>query len=417
MNVVVKAAAVTVGIPAAVVTLAFASYTVFKALYTIPSIPKDSHTFRSLHTPIVPAIPDDVDPAPTGTPTIYAIVGGGGFLGCYLVYRLLRTRKVVKIYVLDLAVGTNGWLFEGREEVQFVRVDITKRDDVERAVLESGSEVVFFTAALIRPHEFLPRDYAKSYKVNVEGVENVLRACEVAPLTKLFVFVSSATVCSGWDNFGQKWWDLTEEEAGVSQNHYGNYSKTKAIAERMVLAKDSHGVRTVALRPQTIYGYGDMGTFGVLLQSPPALPSFILSWEYVENVAEALIAAADGLRTTPDKVAGRAFFITDGWFTTHTKVAKAVKVLRPELRNVWELPRAVFFAVCLFGDILYRMRISTNLSLGLFGLIGLQYTYSSDAALDAIGDWRRWTPGEAIGRCLYFWGLHQNKLNAIAKKE
>ncbi|KAI8813985.1 hypothetical protein BJ742DRAFT_900710 [Cladochytrium replicatum] len=402
-------ASITAGIFACI----YVAYQRFEAKYSLPPVPPNSRTIKGITQIINPVIPEDVDRL-IGAPKIYAVLGGGGFLGSYVVYRLLRTRHIKKIYVLDLGIGPCGWLYEGRPEVEFVKTDITQPESLKKIIAETKAEVVIYTAALVSYFDILPAQYPRSHKVNVEGTVNVLRACEEAPSVKYFVQTSSGAVASGWDVIGGKWWDMNEEEATIAEQPFNHYGTTKKLAEEAVRSWDGRGIRTVSLRPYGIYGYGDSDTVTTFLKGG-YYTSNILNWDYVENVAQAMIAAADGLETNPENVGGKAFFICDGLPVDSLKFGQSFHTLRPDIGNLLPLPRIVFFILCAIGDAACRNGINLPgpfkvLNFGTFGSSQLLPTFVNDAALTAIGEWRRWTLEESIGRSVFMWEKHKHFL-------
>ncbi|KAI8807449.1 hypothetical protein BJ742DRAFT_854391 [Cladochytrium replicatum] len=398
------------------------AYRNFEAIYGPPPIPPDSRTFEGINREINPVIPEDAETPPIGARRTYAVIGGGGFLGSYVVYRLLRTRNINKVYVLDLSIGMNGWLYEGRSEVEFIRTDITHRESVKKIVAETKAEVVFYTAAVIRYYDILPSQYVHSHKVNVEGTENVLRACDEAPSVKYLVHMSSAAVTQGWDRSKGKFWDLNEEEACITKRNFSHYGTTKALAEQKVRSWDGPRLRCVSLRPFGIYGCGDLRTVTSFLQPITPYNHCIMNWDYVENVAQAMIVAADALESVPEKVSGRAFYICDGHPVDSFAFGKSFKKLRPQMSNFLLVPRFVFFMLCAIGEAAQLLGLNLPgelkiLNFGSFGSSQLSPTYVNDAALKAFGDWRRWSLEESIGRCVYLWELHQKKCLKKAKGE
>ncbi|KAI8814682.1 hypothetical protein BJ742DRAFT_765901 [Cladochytrium replicatum] len=423
MNFMARVLEVAIVAPAAIVAVTYAGYRIFQYSTRPPPLPRDSLTYKSVNAEINPIIPEDTDPPPQGKPTIYAIIGGGGFLGSYLVYRLLRVRNVEKIFILNRSIGSSGWLYEGRKEVEFIKTDMTNREDIMRAVAQSGAEVVFLVAAVVRPQDNLPHQYPLSYQVNVVGTENVLMACEAAPTVKYLVHVSSLGTCVGWDTLTTKWWDMDETELPVSTKPFGHYSKTKGIAENMVRNWDGRGFRTVSLRSMGIYGYGDTFTFDAMIgpQGTSVVRNF-KPWDYVENVAEALIFAVDAIRYNPESVAGRVFFTNDGGPVDNFVFQKAFEKLRPGKIQVSPLPQFVFFMLCLIGDLVARLGKTlpgdlARLSFSTYLISEVKPTVVNDAAISALGDWRRWTVEESIGRCIYLWELHRSVFQAKTKKE
>ncbi|KAI8800009.1 hypothetical protein BJ742DRAFT_843490 [Cladochytrium replicatum] len=400
-----------IGVPILSLASIYAFYRLLNASYQLPPvIPPGSRTDHSLAATIPPDT-DTIRPAP---PKTYAVIGGGGFLGSYVVYRLLRTRNVRKVYVFDLGLGSSAWLYERREEVEFVKVDMTEKEEVEKAIGESGAEVVIVTAALIKHQEYLEKDYAKSYRVNVEGTENILRACAATPSVKHLVNTSSVAACLGWDRFNTgRFWDLNEHDAPRAEKHFSHYGRTKALAEQLVESYDGRGVRTVTLRAGGIYGYGDLFMFSGL-KNATGLTTFMYNWDYVENMAQALITAADALETNPDNVGGRTFFANDGLVTNQEIFVKGFKKLRPEMvpASHFLVPDFVIFATAVIGDILYRLgsRGPEDLTVAAYYTTVRSFTFSNEAALKALGDWRRWTPDESLGRSVHLAELHRSTM-------
>ena len=153
-------------------------------------------------------------------------------------------------------------------------------------------------------------DYASS---NVTATQNLLDAAAQHGV-KRFVFTSSPSVTfDGGDAVH------ANESLPYPANHLAHYPRTKAEAERRVLAANGkHGLLTCALRPHLVYGPGD----------PHLLPRLVkrakagrLAWigggnevdvTYVDNAAHAHLLALDALGTKEAKPAGKAYFISQG---------------------------------------------------------------------------------------------------------
>ena len=152
-------------------------------------------------------------------------------------------------------------------------------------------------------------DYESS---NITATQNLLDAA-VKHGVKRFVFTSSPSVT--FDGGDAK---NANESLPYPAKHLTHYPRTKAEAERRVLAANSATLRTCSLRPHLVYGPGD----------PHLLPRLVkrakagrLAWigggnqidvTYVDNAAHAHLLALDALGGDAPKPAGKAYFITQG---------------------------------------------------------------------------------------------------------
>jgi len=226
------------------------------------------------------------------------VTGGGGFLGRVIVGRLLERGDDVRIFCR----GDHPDLLQ--RGVETVRGDIADRQAVIDACRDR--DVVFHVAG--KPGIW--GDYAEYHEPNVLGTQNVVDGCRAHPVPRL-VYTSSPSVVFGpGDSAG------VDESAPYSDRHRVHYSKTKAIAERLVLDANGCDLATVALRPHLIWGPGDNHLLSGILGRARSLRRIgrrdpIIDCVYVDNAADAHILAAD--RLEPGSViAGRAYFISNG---------------------------------------------------------------------------------------------------------
>lgn len=87
------------------------------------------------------------------------------------------------------------------------------------------------------------------YKVNVEGTQAVIHACEEAGVPVLVYTSSSGVVWSGEPISGAR-----EDEIEIPEVGLEAYSHTKAIGEQAVLKANGEKLRTAALRPHAVVG-------------------------------------------------------------------------------------------------------------------------------------------------------------------
>lgn len=228
------------------------------------------------------------------------VTGGGGFLGSAMARRLLAEGHAVTI------VARGDYPALGAAGATLARVDIGDRDALTRAM--EGHELVFHVAAKAGVWG-KEADFVHS---NVTGTESVLAACRATGVAKLVYTSSPSVIFDGHDHL----------DAGPGlpypDRYEAIYPRTKAEAERMVLAANSPSLATVALRPHLIYGPGDPWLLPRILTRHRAGRLRIVgtgdnqvSLTYVDNAAAAHLQAAVALTASDAACAGRAWFVND----------------------------------------------------------------------------------------------------------
>jgi len=230
------------------------------------------------------------------------VTGGGGFLGGAVVEALLdRGDEVVSIARGDYpALAARG--------VSVRRGDLA--DPSAAGVLDdavAGCDIVFHVAA--KAGIWGPAaEYERS---NVDATRAVLAACRRAGVGRLVFTSTPSVVHAGGDIEGA-------DESLPYAEHTTPYPRTKAVAERMVLAADGADLATVALRPHLVWGPGDTQLVPRIVARAragrlrfPGDGRALIDSTYVADAAGAHLAAADVLRPGA-ACAGRAYFITQG---------------------------------------------------------------------------------------------------------
>jgi 2-alkyl-3-oxoalkanoate reductase len=228
------------------------------------------------------------------------VTGGGGFLGKAIVLRLLARGETVRSYSRGDYPGLR------RLGVELHRGDLTDADAVDRAV--EGCELVFHVAA--KPG--IGVCYREYYQANVVGTENVLAACRKHQVRKLVYTSSPSVIFDGTDMEG------VDESVPYPSHYEAPYPKTKAIAERLVLAANSVELATVALRPHLIWGPGDNHLIPRILERARAgrlrrigSGKNLIDPVYTDDAAAAHILAGDKL-FIGSPIAGKMYFISQG---------------------------------------------------------------------------------------------------------
>jgi nucleoside-diphosphate-sugar epimerase len=228
------------------------------------------------------------------------VTGGGGFLGGAVV-RLLRQRGDT---VRSFTRSAYPWLDELGVEQSLG--DLADQEAVERAV--SGCDVVFHVAAKAG----VWGRYSAYFDTNVTGTRNVLAACKKLGVRRLVYTSTPSVVHAGGDVEG------ANESLPYPKHFDAHYPKTKALAEREVLAANGPELATVALRPHLIFGPGDPHLVPRIIESARkgrlkriGTRPIKVDATYIDNAAQSQLDAADRLDvgTAP---AGKAYFVSNG---------------------------------------------------------------------------------------------------------
>ncbi|OLL26523.1 Sterol-4-alpha-carboxylate 3-dehydrogenase, decarboxylating [Neolecta irregularis DAH-3] len=236
------------------------------------------------------------------------VIGGSGFLGSAIVAELVALNPAPKVAVFDLKI---------REDTKYPNVsyytgDLLNSEDMRSAIKSSDATVILHTAS---PVHGLARDVYM--KINVEGTGNIIEVSKEEGIQAL-VYTSSAGIVFDGDDLIN-----VNESAPFPKIHMDGYNESKAEAEKLILqADDRKGMRTCALRPAGIFGPRDRQCIpGMLTVYYSNQTKFqigdnlnLFDFTYVGNAVHAHILAAEKLldSQTVDKVAGEAFFITNG---------------------------------------------------------------------------------------------------------
>jgi nucleoside-diphosphate-sugar epimerase len=228
------------------------------------------------------------------------VTGGGGFLGGAIVHRLHDRGDVVR------SISRNRYPALDERGVEQVQGDIADAGAVNRAV--AGCDIVFHVAA--KAGVWGP---AEEYRrANIVGTGNVIAACRKNGVRRLVFTSSPSVVTTGHDIEGGN------ESLPYPSRYLADYPRTKAAAERLVLAANRPDLATVSLRPHLIWGPGDHHLVPRLIARARAGRLWQVGRgtnradvTYIDNAAAAHLLAADSLATR-SPIAGKVYFISDG---------------------------------------------------------------------------------------------------------
>jgi 2-alkyl-3-oxoalkanoate reductase len=229
------------------------------------------------------------------------ITGAGGFLGLYIVERLLARGYRVK------ALGRKYYPELKALDVEFVCADLHNREAVINAC--RSVDVVFHSAGIAG----LGGRWADYYQTNTLGTRWIIDGCRQNGVGRLVCTGSPSVIFDGNDLCG------VDESVPYPRRWLCHYARSKALAEQEVLAaNNNNGLLTCVLRPHLIWGPRDrslhprllnLARRGWLMQVGDGSNQIDIT--YVENAADAHIQAADALNPG-SAVAGKAYFISQG---------------------------------------------------------------------------------------------------------
>jgi len=234
--------------------------------------------------------------------TIAFVTGGAGFLGRRLIRNLVhyKAKKVIAIVRSEESANVirqlGGTVVLG--DIGLAESMVTMQQAMENA------DFVFHCAANVNAWG----DYDEIYRDTVTGTENVLKSAKAAKVKRFVHCGTEAVLVVGKDLV-----NVNEDYPIPDHPKSFPYSRTKALAEKLVLSYNSPEMTTVVCRPRFIWGADDTK---LLPQFIKAAKSGDLKWFNggyyrtshcnVQNVVEGMILAAFRGRS------GGVYFLTDG---------------------------------------------------------------------------------------------------------
>jgi 2-alkyl-3-oxoalkanoate reductase len=229
------------------------------------------------------------------------VTGANGFVGKAIAQQLLARGDEVRSVARSDA-----------PELRALGVDTHRGDIAEEAVAQravaGGIDVVFHVAA--KAGVWGPREEFE--RSNVLGTERLVRAARDAGIRR-FVFTSSPSVVFGGHDL-----EGVDESVPYPDTYSADYPRTKARAERFVLAQNDDDFATVALRPHLVWGPGDQNLVPRIVSRAwkrklrkVGSGHALVDSTYIDNAALAHLNAADSLEPGAPH-AGRAYFISNG---------------------------------------------------------------------------------------------------------
>jgi dihydroflavonol-4-reductase len=253
------------------------------------------------------------------------ITGATGFLGRHLVEHLLASDPGAELRILNFGPCP----FEPSERLEIVEGDVTRPEDVERAV--AGCTRIYHLAGVVSRN---PRDKWKIFDVNVDGTRHVCRAALAHKVERMVLVSSSGTVAVSKEPV------VHNEDGGFKIEVVGRwpYYLSKIYAEKVALDLfRRYGLPVVIANPGLLYGPGD--EFGsstrdlaLLLEGRlPAIPSGGMCFVDARDAAGGLIAAMQAGRP------GERYLLGGPNWTFRQIIARVAEIARVR-PPMFELP-------------------------------------------------------------------------------
>lgn len=184
------------------------------------------------------------------------VTGGTGLLGAHLLYKLAqddvkiraiyRKKDTLKrvLHVFSYFTSTPNLFFDKIEWQQADITDIPSLQNVFKNITQ-----VYHCAALV---SFLPKDYKRLRKVNIEGTANVVNLCLSHNIKKLCYVSSIAAIGKPTDETLL----IKEDTPWNSEAENSVYAITKYGAEMEVWRGTQEGLDVVIVNPGIVLGAG-----------------------------------------------------------------------------------------------------------------------------------------------------------------
>jgi nucleoside-diphosphate-sugar epimerase len=152
-----------------------------------------------------------------------------------------------------------------------------------------------------------------------------------------------------------------DESVPYPEDYDAEYPRTKAEAERRVLAADGAELSTTALRPHLIWGPGDTHLVPQIVARARAGRLRLIDGGrklvdtvYVDNVVDAHLLAAERLRPGA-ACAGRAYFITNGEPRPLVEIVNRMLAAAGEPPATRSVSRSIALSMAAVVESAYRM--------------------------------------------------------------
>ncbi|UJR15383.1 hypothetical protein I4U23_002331 [Adineta vaga] len=348
------------------------------------------------------------------TTPYFAITGGCGYIGLRLAHYLLDIDQSNIVILLDIHPPIN-------DEIEFnlnLHRLVYRYCDLRspKSVMEALSDAtcVFHLASYgMSGREML--NTTMIYNVNVTGTENVIEACLKYGIRKLIYCSTYNAVYTG----KKELIGVTEDQCSYpsSDDYYDNYSRTKSLAEQMILKHSTSKLHTVAIRPAAIYGDGELRHIPRILDLVRQGLAFfavgheniLCDWVYTDNLVYALVLAEKSL----PKHSGEAYFISDDCPVNNFHfLAQLTKGLGYENCFTFYIPTVIMFYLGYIIELIHNLvakhiyNFAPFLTRAEVLKVGVTHYANITKAKKLLNYQVKVNPDEAMQRCINWFDKH-----------
>lgn len=264
------------------------------------------------------------------------VTGGTGFLGSYLVKKLVNYGANVTILVRDYVPQSNIYIGEEYKKINAVQGALEDYLLIERILGEYEIDTVFHLAAQAIVG-VANRNPLGTFKSNIEGTWNILEAARKSPLIKQVIVASSDKAYGDQEKLPY------DENMPLQGKHPYDVSKSCAdlIAQTYY---ETYKLPVCITRCGNLYGGGDLNFNRIIPQSIQSIlnkeapiirsdGSFIRDYFYIEDAVDAYINLAE--KVVDLNLGGQAFnFSNEIQLTVLELVNKILKIMSSDMKPI-----------------------------------------------------------------------------------
>lgn len=257
------------------------------------------------------------------------VTGATGFIGSHLVDALVEKGYQVRCLVRE----TRNVMRLKNISAELIYGDINELESLEKAL--DGIDVVYHLAGVLGQIGIPDKVY---WQVHVQGTKNILEASQKHNIKK-FIYCSTAGVTGPAAHLPQ--------DESLPYNPSNIYEVTKAEAEKSVLQYHrENGLPVIVIRPEFVYGPGDMHTLGIFKTVRKRMFILIdggkafLHPTYIDDLTHGFLLCLDSRQANGEVylIAGERYITLNEFATL---IAKALNVPRPTIY----IPKSLAFAL------------------------------------------------------------------------